>query len=289
MKNISCKSRIKMSAFQKIAIGSWLQPRDPSTYISVDVPADNILDFIKSFPSENQITTTHLVTKTIGHCLQRQPCLNSVLIRNRLYIRKSIDVFISAAVNQSGKDLSGFAIKNVDSLSIEDIAAQFKDRLAALHHNEDPVTERIQERMSGMPPLLLKPFFKIMDFIQFTLNLAPRSMGIPKDRCGSVIITNIGAIGLKHAFSPLPPFCRCPFVLTIGKPYIGAVVDGNEIKSGRRITFGFTIDRRQLVSDAAFWATQKYMPISCPPVLAGGVPGLVLPLSPDGNLGDPCI
>jgi pyruvate/2-oxoglutarate dehydrogenase complex dihydrolipoamide acyltransferase (E2) component len=248
MKNISCKSRISMSAFQKIAIGSWLQPRDPSTYISVDVAADSIFDFIQSFSSEHQITMTHLVAKITGHCLQRQPCLNSVLIRNRLYIRKSVDVFISAAVNQNGKDISGFAIKEVDTLSVAGIAAQFKDRLAALHQNEDPITQKIQERMSSMPPLLLKPFFKMMNFIQFTLNLAPRSMGIPKDRCGSVIITNIGAIGLKHAFSPLPPFCRCPFVLTIGKPYMGAIIHKNEVRPGRRITFGFTIDRRYVDS-----------------------------------------
>jgi len=248
MKNISCQSKIAMSAFQKIAIGSWLQPRDPSAYISLDVAADSIFDFIQSFSSEHQITITHLVSKIIGHCLQRQPCLNSVLIRNRLYIRKSVDVFISAAVNQNAKDLSGFSIRNIDTLSVEDIAEQFKDRLAVLHQNEDPVTQRIQERMSAMPTLLLKPFFRMMDFIQFTLNLAPRPMGIPKDRCGSVIITNIGAIGLKHAFSPLPPFCRCPFVLTIGKPYIGAIIDNDEVRPGRRITFGFTIDRRYVDS-----------------------------------------
>lgn len=66
------------------------------------------------------------------------------------------------------------------------------------------------------------------------------------DRFGSIIITNIGALGLQSAFPPLTPISRTPYLAAIGKPFEGVVVANGEICVQKRIKIGFTIDHRYL-------------------------------------------
>jgi pyruvate dehydrogenase E2 component (dihydrolipoamide acetyltransferase) len=51
--------------------------------------------------------------------------------------------------------------------------------------------------------------------------------GFPKDPFGSVMITNVGSLGIDVAWAPLCPYTRVPLLLTVGaiseKPW---VVDG---------------------------------------------------------------
>ena len=68
--------------------------------------------------------------------------------------------------------------------------------------------------------------------------------GIPRDRFGSVIISNIGALGVKNALIPLSPYSRCPMIIGIGKPYETAIVENGAVAVRNCVTLSFTVDHR---------------------------------------------
>ncbi|MBN2702647.1 MAG: 2-oxo acid dehydrogenase subunit E2, partial [Pontiellaceae bacterium] len=70
--------------------------------------------------------------------------------------------------------------------------------------------------------------------------------GMQQDRFGSVIITNIGALGLQSAFTPLTPVARTPFLAAVGKPFDGVVAIDGKACVQRRVKIGFTFDHRHI-------------------------------------------
>jgi pyruvate dehydrogenase E2 component (dihydrolipoamide acetyltransferase) len=84
-----------------------------------------------------------------------------------------------------------------------------------------------------------------IEFLNYTLNINVKGMGIPKDSFGSMMITNIGSLGFDNAFVPLAPYTRCPLIFALGKihwaPYC---TDEGEIKARKEVSMCVTFDHR---------------------------------------------
>jgi pyruvate dehydrogenase E2 component (dihydrolipoamide acetyltransferase) len=84
----------------------------------------------------------------------------------------------------------------------------------------------------------------LTSFMNYDLNLPLQLLGMPKDPFGSVMITNVGSMGVDTAWAPLVPYTKVPLLLTVGevkeRPW---VVDGKlEVRQVMRI--GCTFDHR---------------------------------------------
>jgi pyruvate dehydrogenase E2 component (dihydrolipoamide acetyltransferase) len=84
----------------------------------------------------------------------------------------------------------------------------------------------------------------VQEFLQFTLNISVPALGMPRDRFGSAMITNIGALGIENAFIPLSPYSRCPLLIGVGKPKVAPLVHGDRVVVGESVTITFTFDHR---------------------------------------------
>lgn len=51
----------------------------------------------------------------------------------------------------------------------------------------------------------------------YGLNLNMTWAGLPRDPFGSVMITNIGSLGVDKAWAPLVPYSRVPLLIAVGK------------------------------------------------------------------------
>ena len=243
MRNIDVIEK-ESSGIRKVALGSWRHPRDPSTYVEVKLEAQPALDFISNL-NEKNITLTYFVAKVAAHCIKSMPEMNSVILRGKLHSRKNIDLFISTALNMNGeKSLSGFVLHDVPNKSLTEISGFAAGEVNKLRRNECEMTKRIEKRMRQIPHKLLVPFFRMMEFIQYTLNIAPRSWRIPKDRFGSLIITNYGALGIEKAFSPLLPCAHSAGVMGIGKVFDDVVAKSGKAEIQKSVYLTFTFDHR---------------------------------------------
>ena len=243
--NIKLGKKQLLTSYRKIAIASWRHPRDPNTYTLLDLPVENATTFLKNYPSETSLTLTHLITKIAADCLRRSAELNHVLRMGNLYQRTTEDIFITTLLRgDRGKDLSGFILRDVNDLSIENVAQISKQRADDLRYNRDPENIRVQKIVNALPTLVLRPLLLLQEFLQFSLNLSAPALGLAKDRFGSAMITNIGALGIENAFIPLSPYSRCPLLIGIGKPRLIPVVRDGEVVPGNSVIITFTFDHR---------------------------------------------
>jgi pyruvate dehydrogenase E2 component (dihydrolipoamide acetyltransferase) len=71
-------------------------------------------------------------------------------------------------------------------------------------------------------------------------------MGIPSDPFGSIMITNIGSLGLQEAFVPLVPYSRVPLLVAMGAVEDAPVVEDGAIVPGKTMRVCATFDHRVL-------------------------------------------
>ncbi|MDD4528121.1 MAG: 2-oxo acid dehydrogenase subunit E2 [Candidatus Margulisbacteria bacterium] len=248
MQNIKTGERMSRVSYRKISIASWSHPKDPSIYCQLELETTNALKFINEINNKrnkNDVTLTHLVVKILGECFYKYNVLNLVLIRNKLFLRKETNVFVSTLLRtKKGKDLSGFSVKNVPDLTIEQVSEIVSKEVDFLRKSKESELEGFQSIVRWIPSMLLGIVYKIIDFVIYTLNLSPRIFGLPSDPIGSVIVTNLGSLGLENAFVPLSPYTRCPLIVAIGKTKMKPVVDNGQVVAKEITSLNFTLDHR---------------------------------------------
>ncbi len=248
MQNIKTGKRLPGISYRKISIASWSHPTDPSIYCQLEADTTKAINFIEELNNKrgtNEITLTHYVVKILGECFYKYNILNLVLIRNKLFLRKETNVFVSTLLRtKKGKDLSGVSVKDVPSLSIEQVAQTVGKQVDLLRKSKESEMEGFQSVVKWIPSLLLRIVYKMIDFVIYTLNLSPRLFGLPSDPIGSVIVTNIGSLGLENAFVPLSPYARCPLIVAIGKTKMKPVVENDKVVAKEITSLSFTLDHR---------------------------------------------
>jgi len=248
MQNIKTGERMSRVSYRKISIASWSHPKDPSIYCQLELETTNALKFINEINNKrnkNDVTLTHLVVKILGECFYKYNVLNLVLIRNKLFLRKETNVFVSTLLRtKKGKDLSGVSVKNVPDLTIEQVSEIVSKEVDLLRKSKESELEGFQSIVRWIPSMLLGIVYKIIDFVIYTLNLSPRIFGLPSDPIGSVIVTNLGSLGLENAFVPLSPYTRCPLIVAIGKTKMKPAVDNGQVVAKEITSLNFTLDHR---------------------------------------------
>jgi hypothetical protein len=243
--NIDIEKKQDLTSYRKIAIASWRHPRNPNIYTMLDLPVDPALAFLRATSSKTPLTLTHYVTKIIAHCLNKHPELNHVLRMGNLYKRKHVDIYVTTLLRgRKGKEVSGFVIRNVNNRSIEEIGAICKSKTADLRQNRDLDNLKVQQLASPISPLILRLLMIIQEFLQFTLNISIPFLGMPKDRFGSAMVTDLSSLGIENAFIPLSPYSRCPLLIAIGKPRKIPIVQNDRVIVANSVIITITIDHR---------------------------------------------
>ena len=282
MRNVRLREKQVLTSFRKIAMASWRHPRDPSAYGSIDLPVEEALAFLKTYPSNTPLTLMHFVVAIIAHCLETHPELNHLLRRGNLFKRRQVDVFVTTLLRTpGGKDLSGFVIRDVPRIGIAGVAELCSQGIERLRHEEDHEAQRVQRMAACLPVFLLRPALLLLDFLQYTLNL---SLGLPRDQFGSVTISDVGALGIDNAMIPLSPYSRCPLIVGVGKPRKTPVVRDGCVTAGTCMTISFTFDHRHADGAHAAVVMKRFKRIFTNPqgflsIFAGKEPA-----QPSGNI-----
>ncbi len=243
--NIEVGPPDQVTSYRKIAIASWRHPRDPSTYSWIDVPVGPAEAFLKSVDSEVTPTLTHFLAIAIADCLKRQPDFDRFLRAGKLYPRLSTDAFITTLLRgKDGKDLSGFVIRGITEKSLSAVARESAEEANRLRKGEDKEMEAVKNRTNKIPAELLRIAMWFQELIAYRLNWNPTCVAMPKDRFGSFILSNIGALGLERGLIPLSPYTRCPIIIGLGKPREAAIVRDGEVVAEKVVNISMTFDHR---------------------------------------------
>ncbi|MCU1278927.1 MAG: 2-oxo acid dehydrogenase acyltransferase, partial [bacterium] len=109
---------------------------------------------------------------------------------------------------------------------------------------KDPALEKTRQTFLGVPYFALNGILRLISFLSYTLNLDLRRLGIPQDPFGSIMITNIGSLGLDTAYVPLVPYSRVPILIATGAVKDVPVVESGKIVPGKIMRVNATFDHR---------------------------------------------
>jgi pyruvate/2-oxoglutarate dehydrogenase complex dihydrolipoamide acyltransferase (E2) component len=247
--NLELVRKRDVSSFRKIAIGTWRDAYDPSIYGTLELRMDEAMRYLERFRAKHgrRLTISHLLAKAAAMVLKECPDANAILRWNRIYLRQRIGIFFQVVMSDEGAgkvDLSGATLYDVEQKSLIEICDEFEAKVAAVRARKDPALEKTRRSFLRMPYFLLNPFLRWLSFFSYTLNLDLSFAGIPRDPFGSMMITNIGSLGLDFAYVPLVPYSRVPILLAAGAVKERAFVDDGEVKIGRFMSVNATFDHR---------------------------------------------
>jgi pyruvate/2-oxoglutarate dehydrogenase complex dihydrolipoamide acyltransferase (E2) component len=249
MPNVDLHPIKRVPAFRKIAIGTWATTYDPQVYGTMTIRMEPALQFIDEFRKRTgkRLTVTHLVAKAVALAFQRMPDANALLRFGRIYERRVIAVFLQVAMTDpvTGKpDLSGTTLYDVERMPLEEIVDATEKSVKLVRADQDKALAKSRKLFSAVPGAALHYLLRFLSFLLYTLNLDLKWLGVPRDGFGSVMVTNIGSLGLDVAYAPLVPWSRVPMVITVGKVNDEPVVDHGAVVPGKVMRLSATFDHR---------------------------------------------
>jgi pyruvate dehydrogenase E2 component (dihydrolipoamide acetyltransferase) len=252
MPNLELERKKDMSSFRRIAIGTWKTAYDPSVYGSLTLRMDKALQYMEDFKKATgrRITITHMMAKAVAGTLTEMPDANAILRFNQIWLRKRIGVFFQVALEDKATgqiDLSGTTIHDAEKKSLVAIIDEFQHEVDKVRAQKDEKLEGTRSMFKSIPALLLNTVLNTLGFLIYTLNIDPKWIGAPKDAFGSVMITNVGSLGLEEAYVPLVPYSRVPLLIATGAvKRIPVVADDGSIESATIMRVFATFDHRIL-------------------------------------------
>ena len=249
MPNLELVRKDDVSSFRKIAIGTWRTAYDPSVYGTIELRMDEAMRYIAAFREKynKKLTVSHLMAKAAAMVLKECPDANAILRWNRVYLRKRIGVFFQVVMTDEGAhkvDLSGATLYDVEGKSLVEIYDEFNAKVESVRARKDPALEKTRATFLGIPYFALNGILRFISFLSYTLNLDLRRFGIPNDPFGSIMITNIGSLGLDTAYVPLVPYSRVPILIATGAVKDVPVVEEGKIVPAKVMRVNATFDHR---------------------------------------------
>lgn len=251
MPNLELVRKKDLSPFRKIAIGTWQTAYDPSVYGSLTLRMDQALRYVEEFREKTgkRVTLSHMMARAVAAALEAIPDSNAILRWNRIYLRQRIGVFFQVAMEDpdTGEiDLSGATIHDPEAKTLADIVDEFSAKVNRVREHKDKELESSRGMFRRVPYFFLNRLLKLISFFSYTLNLNLRWLGIPKDPFGSIMITNIGSLGLDRAFVPLVPYSRVPILIAMGAVHEAPIAQDGELTCGKIMHLCATFDHRVL-------------------------------------------
>ena len=228
-------------------------------YALLEIQMSKALEFAEAYSQQHdvRITPSCLVAKAISHCLQVRPELNGLLRHGKVYLRRNVSVFFQVNVPgravKGNRDeriakamLSGTTVHETETKSLAEIARAFRAQAADVKRGRDRSFGACFRIVSLLPWRLVRGFLNLGSWLIYGLNLDLGFLGFPQDPFGSVMITNVGGMGIDVAWAPLVPYTRVPLLMALGTIRDKAVVENGEVKARPVLSIGVTFDHRSI-------------------------------------------
>ena len=236
-----------LKGWRKIAAATWGKPVDPQIYGDLEIDATNVLSFIEDVKAAGgpKITVTHMVGKALAYSMGEHPDLNARLYRGKFVERPSVDVFFIVSA-EGGSELSGVKVFEADRKSVIEIAEELAGRAGKIRTGDDNEMGTTRKMISSTPRSFMKPALRISAWLTADRDLDLKRFGLPRQAFGSVMVSSVGMFGIGHAYAPLSPYYRIPFLALVGEVQKRAVVIDDEIVARPMFTIAATLDHRYL-------------------------------------------
>ena len=125
------------------------------------------------------------------------------------------------------------------------IKEDFEQQLDVIRRGEKTVYTKVKDIFRIAPGFVSKLILDFAGFVQYSLNLKSNILGLPEDAFGSVMVSNVGSMGIEMAYCPIAPYTRIPMVMSLGKIRKAPVVaEDGSVVADKIMTVCLTVDHR---------------------------------------------
>lgn len=242
-KNVNLAPAAQVSNWRKTAVGTYAMTGDCQVYGLQTVNIEPALEFISQREGA-KLSLTHVAGKACALMVRDNPEINRLLKFGKFYPRNDVSIFFQVAMDPQGKELSGHTVRNADILNLDEIKEDLDKAVARMRGGDDFHYKKAKKRIAKAPSFLLRPLISLYGFLMYGLNIWSPLLGAPKDAFGSMMITNIGNLGMQTSFAPLVSYSRCPLILAFGAVYDKVVAVNGKPVVQKSVDCCWTLDHR---------------------------------------------
>lgn len=202
----------------------------------------------------------HLFIAAYIRTVAMRPALNRFIAGQKIYARRNIEVIMAVKPNLSSEsDETSIKIKFAPTDTVFDVYHKFNAAVDEVKANEGANgTDNTAAALCKLPGLLLKFaiwFLNLLDYFDFV----PQSLLDVSPFHGSIVVTDLGSLGIPPVFHHIYNFGNIPAFLAFGSKRRAAELDKNGALTERKyVDYNVTLDER--ICDGYYFATAlKYM------------------------------
>lgn len=224
---------------------SWRWTAPPRVHTPMKVNAEPALAYLERLNARRshyspRITLTHLLAKSTAMILGRSPQLNAVQRFGRTYPRRSTDVFFHVAGDVGEESLRGYTVRNADKKSLLEIAHELAARVRRIRTRTKAGQPQAPDRPTWLPGFVMPLAHWVLEFCLYSLNLWSPALGAPRDRFGSMMVTNTGPSNASGRPALTPT--RVPVVLTLATIQEWPAIRRDHVAAARVLHVSFSFD-----------------------------------------------
>ncbi len=237
------------TAWREMAAAVYERPRDGKIMGSYDIDVTDAMAWLDELRAEgHRVTPLHLVIAAMARCLAAVPELNCYARWGKVYYRGNVTV--SSVVSVKGRDMGVVRVVDADKKTITEIAAEMQARVEATRQGEDQTTGGSKNALAKIPWPFRRWVFQLLRWLIFEMGVSIPGTGLSVDAFGSVLITNVGSLGIHYAFPALLPAANLSFVVAMGKVVEVPRYRDGQLVPRKLLPFGASFDHR--VVDGAY-------------------------------------
>ena len=230
---------------------------DNEAYIGLRVDLTPINEYLKKKNEGEEVfpyTMFHIITAALIKTITLRPKLNRFIANCNFYQRN--EVTASFIVKKKFSDNGGESLAFIhakDEETVDTLHEQlFKKIMNCRSEETGDSTEGAMDILNKMPRWLSKTAIKIICWLD-RHGWVPKSMVESDPYYSSVVLSNLGSIGLKCGYHHLTNWGTCSFFCVIGEKKWTPLYDQNGLVAMREtVDLGFTVDER--IADGYYYS-----------------------------------
>ena len=245
-RNIEFGPPIRFSHIRRMLVLMYKRAELAQLHGHVELEAGPALEYVARLSREHdvRVTITHFLVKVAALLVRQTPELNYILRRGRFYPRKTIDVSFAVSIGDDSGLVGLGKIENAERKTLVEIARDVREQSTGAKRDGPREASRLARRQRNLPGFALRAAFGLMEHVLYTFNLWSPSFGLPRDLFGSLMVDNVGFLGVDHLQGTPPSLYRAPMALIMGQLRKRPVVRGEGIVAADTLTISFVIDHR---------------------------------------------
>ncbi len=228
-----------------IANAIYSPAKDAKVFGTLDVDVTKADEYIsEQRKAGNKITMTSVITSVVARSLAfNAPEMNCFVRRGRVIPRDYVDIMVSVLIS-GGQEMSAVKIESAHTKTVSEIAKELKEKAAEARKGTEDSSMKNKYVLSKIPWPFRKWVYLLLRFLVYGLGIKWKFLGFSEDSFGSMMVTNVGTLGLTTALPALFPAAKIPGVIAMGKYEKKPTVVKGEIAIRTFLSGGAVFDHR---------------------------------------------